>query len=82
METHKVKGERFFIKLLKNPQTTETQTTGKIFNMRRKPVLRSVFPDDPEGLSKLIKRANPAYNVVLKSKKLYASLPPEGTRTQ
>lgn len=82
METHKVKGERFLIKLLKNPQTTETQTTGKIFIMRRKPVLRSVFPDDPEVLSKLIKRANPAYNVVLKSKKLYASLPPAGTRKQ
>ena len=40
------------------------------------------LPDDPEVLSKLIKQANPAYNVVLKSKKLYASLPPEGTRTQ
>ena len=40
METHKVKGERFFIKVLNTPQT------------------------------------------IGKPKKLYASLPPEGTRTQ
>lgn len=31
--------------------------------------------DDPEVLEALIKQANPAYNVVQKSKKLYASVP-------
>lgn len=35
------------------------------------------LPDDPEVLSELIKQANPDYNIVLKSKKLYASVPPE-----
>lgn len=35
------------------------------------------LPDDPEVLSALIKQANPAYNIVLKSKKLYASVPAE-----
>jgi FkbM family methyltransferase len=33
------------------------------------------LPDDPEVLEALIKEANPAYNVVQKSKKLYASVP-------
>ncbi|MDR2067508.1 MAG: FkbM family methyltransferase [Holosporaceae bacterium] len=34
------------------------------------------LPDDPEVLEGLIKEANPAYNVVQKKKKLYASVPP------
>jgi FkbM family methyltransferase len=33
------------------------------------------LPDDPEVLEGLIKKANPAYNVVQKQKKLYASVP-------
>jgi FkbM family methyltransferase len=33
------------------------------------------LPDDPEVLEKLIKKANPAYRVVQKRKKLYASVP-------
>lgn len=33
------------------------------------------LPDDPEVMSTLIKQANPKYNIVLKSKKLYASVP-------
>jgi FkbM family methyltransferase len=33
------------------------------------------LPDDPEVLEALIKEANPAYNVVQKRKKLYASVP-------
>jgi FkbM family methyltransferase len=33
------------------------------------------LPDDPEVLESLIKKANPAYNVVQKRKKLYASVP-------
>jgi hypothetical protein len=33
------------------------------------------LPDDPEVLERLIKEANPAYNVVQKRKKLYASVP-------
>jgi len=34
------------------------------------------LPGDPEVMSALIKQANPSYNIVLKSKKLYASVPP------
>ncbi|GHV43967.1 hypothetical protein FACS1894204_00200 [Synergistales bacterium] len=33
------------------------------------------LPDDPEIMEKLIKEANPAYNVVQKRKKLFASVP-------
>lgn len=33
------------------------------------------LPDDPEVLASLIKEANPAYNIVQKRKKLYASVP-------
>jgi hypothetical protein len=33
------------------------------------------LPDDPEVLAKIIKDANPAYNIVQKRKKLYASVP-------
>ena len=33
------------------------------------------LPDDPAVMSALIRQANPAYNIVLKSKKLYASVP-------
>jgi FkbM family methyltransferase len=33
------------------------------------------LPDDPEVLAKIIKAANPAYNIVQKRKKLYASVP-------
>jgi FkbM family methyltransferase len=33
------------------------------------------LPDDPEVLAALIKEANPAYRIVQKSKKLYASVP-------
>ncbi|GHV33885.1 hypothetical protein FACS1894187_03340 [Synergistales bacterium] len=33
------------------------------------------LPDDPEVMEKLIKEANPAYNVVQKRKKLFASIP-------
>lgn len=33
------------------------------------------LPDDPQVMSSLIKQANPNYNIVLKSKKLYASVP-------
>jgi FkbM family methyltransferase len=33
------------------------------------------LPDDPEVLERLIREANPAYNVVQKHKKLYASVP-------
>ena len=33
------------------------------------------LPDDPSVMAGLIKRANPAYNIVQKSKKLYASVP-------
>ena len=33
------------------------------------------LPDDPEVMSSLIKQANPDYNIVLKQKKLYASVP-------
>ena len=33
------------------------------------------LPDDPEVMAELIKQANPKYNIVQKSKKLYASVP-------
>ncbi|GHV33861.1 hypothetical protein FACS1894187_03270 [Synergistales bacterium] len=33
------------------------------------------LPDDPEVMEKLIKEANPAYNVIQKRKKLFASVP-------
>jgi FkbM family methyltransferase len=33
------------------------------------------LPDDPEVMEALIREANPAYNVVQKSKKLFASVP-------
>lgn len=33
------------------------------------------LPDDPEVMAALIKKANPAYNIVQKRKKLYASVP-------
>lgn len=33
------------------------------------------LPDDPEVLAALIKKANPAYNIVQKRKKLFASVP-------
>ena len=33
------------------------------------------LPDDPEILAGIIKNANPAYNIVQKKKKLYASVP-------
>ena len=38
------------------------------------------LPDDPEVLAGLIKDANPAYNIVQKRKKLYASVP-KGKKT-
>jgi FkbM family methyltransferase len=38
------------------------------------------LPDDPEVLAEIIKDANPAYNIVQKRKKLYASVP-EGKKT-
>ncbi|MCL2009485.1 MAG: FkbM family methyltransferase [Synergistaceae bacterium] len=38
------------------------------------------LPDDPEVLAKIIKDANPAYNIVQKKKKLYASVPKEISR--
>jgi hypothetical protein len=37
------------------------------------------LPDDPEVLAKIIKDANPNYNIVQKRKKLYASLPKQVT---
>ncbi len=33
------------------------------------------LPDDPEVIAALIKKANPAYNIVQKRKKLFASVP-------
>ena len=36
------------------------------------------LPDDPEVLARIIKDSNPAYNIVQKRKKLYASVPKEG----
>ena len=33
------------------------------------------LPDDPQVLAKIIKESNPAYNIVQKKKKLYASVP-------
>ncbi|MDR1916166.1 MAG: FkbM family methyltransferase [Synergistaceae bacterium] len=36
------------------------------------------LPDDPEVLEKIIREANPKYNIVQKRKKLYASVPSKG----
>ncbi|GHV33865.1 hypothetical protein FACS1894187_03280 [Synergistales bacterium] len=33
------------------------------------------LPDDPEVMEKIIKEANPAYNVIQKRTKLFASVP-------
>lgn len=35
------------------------------------------LPDDPQVMAELIKRANPKYNIVQKTHKLYASVPKE-----
>ncbi|GHT02290.1 hypothetical protein AGMMS50276_32120 [Synergistales bacterium] len=39
------------------------------------PICTYHLPDDPEVLADIIKEANPAYNIVQKKMKLYASVP-------